>query len=234
LSHLNKPTRHILLAGGAEFSGGMAEADLRAIRLAGGFEASICILPTAAAPDNNHNRAGMNGVSWFHDLGAKQVSVVNVVDKSSANDPNLAKTLRSARLIYLLGGFPEYLGTTLLGSLAWEAALEAFTNGAVLAGSSAGAMVLCEHYYDPYVKKLLAGLNLVPGCCVLPHHNNIGREWVGSLSKLLPGTILVGIDEGTGMISEADGWHVYGKGGVTLYRPGGEIEVPSRDTKFTL
>ena len=146
----------------------------------------------------------------------------------------LAQTLRSAQMIYLLGGFPEYLATTLQGSLTWEAALEVFANGGVLAGSSAGAMVLCEHYYDPYVKKLLPGLNLVPGSCVLPHHNNFGREWVGSVSKLLPDTILVGIDEGTGMISDADGWQVYGKGGVTLYRPDRKIEVPSREVRFNL
>ena len=234
MSHLNNPARHLLLAGGSEFSGEMAEADLRAISLAGGFEAPIGILPTAAAPDNNHARAGMNGVHWFQSLGAKQVSVINVIDKASANDPSLAQTLQSGRLIYLLGGFPEYLGATLQGSLAWITALDALAKGAVLAGSSAGAMVLCEHYYDPYVKKLLPGLNLVPGCCVLPHHNNFGKEWAGTLLKLLPDTILVGIDEGTGMISEADGWQVYGKGEVTLYRPGGKIEVPSRDTRFTL
>ena len=212
----------------------MAEADLHAINLAGGFKAPICILPTAAAPDNNHTRAGMNGVHWFRSLGAMQVSEVNVIDKVSANDPSLAQTLRSAKLIYLLGGFPEYLATTLQGSLTWETALEVFASGGGLAGSSAGAMVPGEHYYDPYVKKLLPGLNLVPGSCVLPHHNNFGREWVGSLSKLLPDTILVGIDEGTGMISGGDGWQVYGKGGVTLYRPDGKIEVPSREVRFNL
>lgn len=37
----------------------MSEPDLRAIELAGGFDAPIAILPTAAAPDNNHKRAGV-------------------------------------------------------------------------------------------------------------------------------------------------------------------------------
>ena len=52
---------HLLLEGGAEFGGRMAEADRRAIELAGGAEAPICIIPTAAAPDNNHEHAGENG-----------------------------------------------------------------------------------------------------------------------------------------------------------------------------
>jgi len=55
----------ILLAGRAEFGGHMAVADRIAINLAGGPAAPIYIVPTAAAPDNNHIRAGENGVDWF-------------------------------------------------------------------------------------------------------------------------------------------------------------------------
>ncbi len=43
---------YILLEGGAEFGGLMSEPDLRAIQLAGGPDAPISIIPTAAAPDN--------------------------------------------------------------------------------------------------------------------------------------------------------------------------------------
>ncbi len=81
-----------------------------------------------------------------------------MIDKASANDPKIAESLRAAKLIYLLGGFTHYLGQTLLGSKAWGAALEAYQNGAVIAGSSAGAMVLCEHYYDPGRGKVERGI----------------------------------------------------------------------------
>ena len=43
---------YLLLEGGAEFGGRMREPDLKAIELAGGFDAPIRIIPTAAAPDN--------------------------------------------------------------------------------------------------------------------------------------------------------------------------------------
>ena len=56
---------YLLLEGGAEFGGRMSEPDLRAIELAGGVDVPICILPTAAAPDKNHNRAGNFGLNWF-------------------------------------------------------------------------------------------------------------------------------------------------------------------------
>jgi cyanophycinase len=80
-------------------------------------------------------------------------------------------------------------------------------------------MVLCEHYYDPYEKRLLRGLNLIPNACVLPHHNTFGKAWANQLKLLLPGAVLIGIDESTGMLTDADGaWRVYGSGEVTLYR----------------
>ncbi len=210
--------RPVLLAGGAEFGGDMSEPDLRAMELAGGLDATICILPTAAAPDQNHKRAGNNGIRWFRSLGARNVTSVDVIDSASANDEVLAASIRSARLIYLLGGFPRHLGETLTNSACWQAALDASQAGAVIAGSSAGAMVLCDHYYDPYEKKLLRGLNLIPNACVLPHHNNFGKSWAGQLKQLLPNATLLGIDESTGMISELDtAWRVYGAGEVTVY-----------------
>jgi len=229
---------HILLAGGAEFGGRMSESDRRAIELAGGLDAPIRILPTAAAPDNNHIRAGNHGVRWFKSLGAKNVEVSYVIDKVSAEDESIAEELRAARLIYLLGGFPRFTGETLVHSRVWQSMLEAFENGAVLAGSSAGAMVLCEHYYDPQAGKLLQGLDLIPNACVLPHHNHFGKGWAAQLMKHIPVATLIGIDEGTGAILEGGSaqsgrWTVYGAGAVTLYR-GGQPKVHARGESFIL
>ena len=216
---------YLLLEGGAEFGGQMAEPDLRAMELAGGPEALICIIPTAAAPDNNTQRAGNNGVRWFHSLGAKQVELLPLVDKSSANDPHIADRIGQSRLIYMLGGFTGYLGETLKGSASWQAMLRAYETGAVIAGSSAGAMVMCQYYFDPARGQVVEGLDLVSNTCVLPHHNTFGKGWATRLSKLLPDAVLLGIDERTGMLDDGDegrktGWHVYGQGAVTLYHRG--------------
>jgi cyanophycinase len=222
---------YLLLEGGAEFGGQMSEPDLRALELARG---PVAILPTAAAPDNNHERAGRNGRRWFQSLGASLVDPVPVTDKLSANNPEFAARIRAAKLIYLLGGFPRHLGETLANSLVWRAALQVYEEGGVIAGSSAGAMVLCEHYYDPYSKQLLPGLNLLPGACVIPHHNNFGKGWIDDLAKKLSADVLIGIDEQTGMICENEIWSVYGAGAVTLYRNGVRSEVHTRDEKFRI
>jgi cyanophycinase len=209
---------YLLLEGGAEFGGRMRDPDLKAIELAGGFEAPIRIIPTAAAPDQNHQRAGNNGIRWFQSLGAKDVVSLPLIDKVSANDESLTKSLREAKLIYMLGGFTGYLGETLKASAAWEAVLEAYGAGAVVAGSSAGAMVMCEFYYDLNRGQVIEGLNLVPNSIVLPHHNTFGKSWASRLLEIVEVT-LIGIDEQTGMIDDgARTWTVYGRGDVTLYQ----------------
>ena len=209
---------YLLLEGGAEFGGRMRDPDLKAIELAGGFETPIRIIPTAAAPDNNHKRAGNNGIRWFQSLGAKNVISVPLIDKASANDAAIAKSLREAKLVYMLGGFTGYLGETLRGSAAWEAVLEAYRNDAVIAGSSAGAMVMCQFYYDLNQGQVIEGLNLVPNSIVLPHHNTFGQSWASRLLEIVR-VNLIGIDEQTGMIDNGvQTWTVYGKGNVTLYQ----------------
>ena len=226
---------YFLLEGGAEFGGRMSEPDLRAIELAGVLHASIAILPTAAAPDHNQLRAGSNGRRWFESLSASHVDVVPVIDKQSADNPDSVIRVANARLIYLLGGFPRYLCETLRDSRVWLAALEAHRSGAVIAGSSAGAMILCEHYYDPYEGKLLQGLNLLENICILPHHNRFGKGWASKLRPLIPQATLLGIDEQTGIINDASNgaWTVYGAGVVTLYL-GKQIEVHARGEQLHL
>jgi len=224
---------YLLLEGGAEFGGRMREPDLRAIELGGGFDTPIRIIPTAAAPDHNHQRAGNNGVRWFQSLGAKDVVSVPLIDKPSANDENIAKSLRSAKLIYMLGGFTGYLGETLTGSAAWDALLEAYQAGAVIGGSSAGAMVMCEFYYDPSKGQVVSGLNLVANSLVLPHHNTFGKSWASRLLEISQ-VILIGIDEQTGMIDDgAQTWTVYGRGDVTLYR-NEQVEIHQAGKAFSV
>lgn len=228
-----RPDTTIVLAGGAEFGGRMADVDRRALALAGGLAAPVVIIPTAAAPDNNHRRAGGNGVRWFRGLGATNVTVVPLVDRESADDPTIAATLAGASLVYLLGGFTHYLGRTLHGSRSAAALARAADGGAVIAGSSAGAMVLCDRYYNPGDGKLYPGLGFVAPSVVLPHHNTFGRRWAGPLGRQAADATLLGIDERTGMIGRDGTWEVVGAGAVTLYA-GGERRVVAVGEPFRL
>jgi cyanophycinase len=214
----------ILLEGGNEFHAGMAASDERAMAISGGKSAAIRIIPAAAAPDDNDLRAGSQAVAWFHSLGAVDVRAVPVIDRASADRPELARELQAARFVFMLGGFTRYLAETLMDSFAWKAMRTAYNTGTVIGGSSAGAMVLCEHYFDQASGQVMPGLNLLPGYCVLPHHDTFGKSWAPRLTRLLPDACLLGIDEETGLLNDgpAGEWTVYGKGAVTVYSSSGQ------------
>jgi cyanophycinase len=209
----------LLLEGGCEFQGKMEEPDRKALVLAGGKNAKVVIIPTAAAPDNNSKRAGNIAIKWFRTLGAKDVFSLPIVDKKSADDPKLSAELDDANLIYILGGFPGYLGHTLKKTRCLKAFLHANDKGAVLAGSSAGAMVLCDWYFDPKVKEIKKGFGILKDTILIPHHNTFGHSWHSTYFDTISDIRCIGIDEQTGMINQ-DGnhhWAVFGKGKVTLY-----------------
>jgi cyanophycinase len=209
----------LLLEGGCEFQGKMEEPDRKALELAGGKNAKLVIIPTAAAPDNNSKRAGNTAVKWFRTLGAKNISALPIIDKKSADDPELSAELDHANLIYILGGFPGYLCDTLKETRCLDAFLRTYEKGAVLAGSSAGAMVLCEWYFDPVVKEIKKGIGILNDTILIPHHDTFGRSWRPAYFNKISDIRCVGIDEQTGMMNHANRrqWTVYGKGKVTVY-----------------
>ena len=69
-------------------------------------------------------------------------------DRDGADDPAAAQAIGEADLIYLSGGKPAYLLEALDGSAVGRAIAAAHERGAVLAGCSAGAMVLAGHTFD--------------------------------------------------------------------------------------
>jgi cyanophycinase len=219
---------YVMLAGGAEFGGRMRETDSRAIGLAGGEDARVEIIPAAAKPDENHHRAGERGVKWFRGLGASGCVLRMLIDRSSANHPEIVAGLQAADFIYLLGGFPGYLADSLSRTASWEAMLGVHREGGVLAGSSAGAMVLAEYFYDPFTDEVRKGLGLLQGLCILPHYQSSSINWLARLRDELPDILLLGLDEETAVLDDVEGgWGVYGRGDAWLidssirrFRPG--------------
>lgn len=187
--------------------------------LAGGDDAPVVIIPTAAAPDKNDRRAGGNAQRWFEGLGARNVELLRLVDRGSAENPDIVTALRNAKLIYMLGGFTHYLGQTLLGSASDAAMRHAYAKGAVIAGSSAGAMVLCDTYFNPSSGRVEPGLGYVSNAIVLPHHKNFGHRWASRLRQSHPDKTLIGIDERTGLVYDGTSWTVHGAASVTIYNP---------------
>jgi len=185
-------------------------------------------IPTAAALEGEHtlDRWVRLGREQAARLGVEAVPVV-VRDRDEADDPDLARLVRGAGLVYLSGGNPPYLAQTLRGTRVWEAVLQAWEDGAALAGCSAGAMALTG--WAPHVRDLSQapdpGLQVVPGFHVIPHFDRM-VEWQPRIVEQVlgdagPGTRVLGIDEETAVVQEGGRWVVRGRQQAWLLTPEG-------------
>ncbi len=213
----------VALVGSGEYLEAMTELEGR---LLAGRPPRYVQIPTAAAPEGEHVLARWLalGADQAERLGAEQVAVV-ARDRHDADDPDLAAQVAGAGLIYLSGGNPSYLATTLRDTALWRAILAAWRNGAALAGCSAGAMAITS--WAPSSRNWglggEPGLDLFPQWRVIPHFDRFGA-WMPSpilrrVSATPDGVATVGIDEETALVTGLDDegeWVVYGRRKVWL------------------
>ncbi|MFZ0664805.1 MAG: Type 1 glutamine amidotransferase-like domain-containing protein [Acidimicrobiales bacterium] len=207
----------VALVGGGEWTDG-CDFDAQLLEESGADE--VLILPTAAAYEHP-DKAVATAVRWFDRLGAKARGLM-VLGRTDAEDPANAQEVRSARFVYLSGGSPMHLRSVLKSSATWEALLEAWRNGAVVAGSSAGAMVLTDPMVDPRGGALTVGLGMIEQLAVIPHFGDENSAKVHrSLVLAAPGVPVVGIPEKTALIRQPDGsWSESGQGKVQVFVSG--------------
>ena len=204
----------------------MAEFDAGLLLATGRARPRVAILPTASYPDGEEvfTRWAAQGVAHFGSLGA-EVEPVLVRDRAGADDAAAAQALGEADLIYLSGGKPTYLMHALAGSSVGRALIAAHHRGAVLAGCSAGAMVLAAHSFDfrlrlvPWPLRWQRGFDVVPGALVVPHYD----AWPEALCALIAlqaprGSVVLGIDEETALVGRDGAWQVHGRSRVTVWR----------------
>ena len=176
-------------------------------------------LATAAVPD------GPEVVGYWHRLGEEQARrlgaqpvIVPVADRADADDPAMAALVEGAGLVYLSGGHPGYLASTLRGTAVWAAVVAAWRHGSALAGCSAGAMAFAS--WVPSLRRPGApsgpGLGLLPRLRVVPHFDRFsaraaGRSWLGPEDS---GVTVLGIDEDTALVGGPATWVVHGRGQV--------------------
>ena len=185
----------------------------------------VAVVPTASAPDGDpvFERWLRMGVEHFTRLGAA-VTPIPLRTRADADDPDLAAGIARTNFVYLSGGKPSYLRETFEGTACWQAIVDIFENGGVLAGCSAGAMVLGGKMlrFRP-VPGPADGLGLLPGIIVIPHFDEF-RVNPGPFLGLLPDTVtVVGVDGGTALVGSPGQWTVEGKGSVTVFDGGNRL-----------
>ena len=209
----------VALVGSGEFTPAMAAVDELLLH---GRPPRVVFLPTAAGLEGTEriDYWVRLGTGHYRDLGAFPVPLL-VLDRDSADDPDLAAQVEGAGLVYLSGGEPAYLAATLAGTRVFAAIRAAWSEGAALAGCSAGACALTAATFTRGpASTRTPGLAVVPGLVVLPHFDTIERWWPDivdrSLAALGPGEMLVGIDENTALVGGPHRFDVHGAGAAWI------------------
>lgn len=196
---------------GCSFDEGLLEA-------AGGTE--VVVLAAAAAYEHPA-RSVAAAAAHFASLGAEVIGL-DVFQRREALVGANAEIVRKAHFIYLADGSPLHLRSVLKSTPLWDAIVAAWSEGAVVAGSGAGAMVIGDPMVDPRGGAFTVGLGLISGVAVHPHADD---GFAGSHHRTLaladPGLCLAAIPEQTALIRSPQGaWTVEGVGSVTIYVDG--------------
>src|SRR5436305_9554666 len=184
----------------------------------------VVVLPTAAAADGDGvpERWAEMGVTHFTKLGAA-VEPVMLLNRADADKSKIVEQIAAANFIYLSGGKPRYLLETLKGTAAWQAMLNVLSAGGVLAGCSAGAMVLGAKLFDfPQIWRTIPALGLVPGIAIIPHFDEIPSLMVRTITHGRRKSTVIGIDSTTALVGSGHQWIVYGRGSVTIFTKNGK------------
>ena len=208
---------NIALVGGDEFRPNCITMDLHILSLLQKERPIVVIVPTAAAHENPH-LAARNGTRYFDNLGAES-NVAMILDRDDANNPDASVNLLNADIIYFTGGNPWFLLEALRDTYAWKKIVSLFSDGKMVAGSSAGAMVLAEKMRTRDSSHWIDALNLANNVAALPHHKKpMPVKLKPLLEALDPQICLIGIATGTACINTgSNSWEVSGSGTVTMY-----------------
>jgi cyanophycinase len=226
---------YIIPVGGAESKIGDPAILRRFVRLAGGRDARIAIIPTASQLADTGERYE----AVFREIGVKAARTLPIETRQDAERDELLEKLERADGIFVTGGNQLRLATTLGGTAAARAIRRRNAQGATVAGTSAGAAFLSEHMIatgdegaTPYAGSvtLSPGLGLTNRVIIDQHFRQ--RDRLGRLLTALaynPFAIGLGLDEDTAaFIGPDNSLEVAGSGAITVVDPS-EVEFSSMD-----
>jgi len=221
----------LALVGGDEFNPGNEEQDR--LMVAAARPGRAYVVPTAAARQGAAE-AVAHATRWFATHGL-ELTELRVLTRTHAMSEGLAEEARAGTFFYLVGGDPGHVAQVLRGSLVWRAMFDAWRDGAVLAGSSAGSMALCSHtlvratWPKRFQRRPIDALGAVPKTAVLPHFDTFGHRWIESAQAAAPDLCLLGIDERSAAVWNDGKWRAAGPGVVTVIKKTSETFESGRE-----
>jgi cyanophycinase len=171
----------------------------------------------------------------LREAGVQQVEGVHIPEGTMPSNDEL-DTIRSAHLIYLTGGDQRRFMDAVDGTPVISAIRDGYDNGALVAGTSAGAAVMGprvitgdeqrhDEYHDTFRTLesdnliLRDGLNLLPNV-IIDQHFIYRSRYNRLLTAVLedPSFVGIGVDESTALLVTASGAEVVGEWQVVVVR----------------
>ena len=183
------------------------------------------VILTAAS--QNPTETGNKYLDIFSKLGVEKTNIVNIQSRDDANNLLYSDILKNASCIFFTGG-DQLRITSLIGGTNIQYTLQnAYEDGVIIAGTSAGASVMSETMItdgnnDAAPKKctlkMAPGLGLLKDVVLDQHFAQRGR--IGRLLTAIaqnPHVLGIGIDEDTAIIVMPDAtFEVIGSNAVTI------------------
>ncbi len=225
----------IVPIGGAENKENDRHILERFVRVSGGGDADIVVIPTAS----RMNETGPRYEKLFADIGAARVTVMDFDTRRDCQEPGRLKRLEEASGIFFTGGNQLRLSTLLGGTPVAKLIRARNARGVTIGGTSAGASVLSEHmiaFGDEGASVISGSVRLAPGLgltnrFIIDQHFR-QRDRLGRLLTALaynPFAVGIGLDEDTAaFIGPDETVEVEGSGGVTIV-DGADVSYSSMD-----
>lgn len=192
---------------------------------------NVAVLPTAAGKEPDALKWIEMAKAHYAPLGVEVIEVP-ILNREDAHDLGLIARLDDADWIFFSGGDPGYLLETLRDSPLWTTVLARYETGALLAGSSAGAMAMGQTTLASPGMALMrksdkdwaTGLALID-YSVIPHYDAFRKHphFAKRLIDDAPQTFQdrwMGIDEDTAVLFDGDDRRVLGAGSAELHAEG--------------
>ncbi|MDZ8031034.1 MULTISPECIES: cyanophycinase [unclassified Nostoc] len=215
--------KQLVIIGGAEDKEGDSVILRDFVRRAGGTKAYIVILTAATELPRE---VGENYIRVFERLGAETVRIIDTETREDAASSTALEAINKATGVFFTGGDQARI-TNILKDTEIDAAIhQRYSEGAVIAGTSAGAAVMpdvmivegdSETHPRIETVDMGPGMGFLPGVVIDQHFSQRGR--LGRLISALvlqPAVLGFGIDENTAMVVVDNQVEVIGEGAVTI------------------
>lgn len=215
--------RQLVIIGGAEDKENDSQILREFVRRAGGTKANIVIMTAATELPRE---VGENYIRVFERLGAENVRIIDTETREDATSSTALEAIQKATGVFFTGGDQARITSILKDTEIDTAIHKRFSEGIVVAGTSAGAAVMPDKMIvegdsqtNPRIEvvEMGPGLGFLPGVVIDQHFSQRGR--LGRLISALlqePAVLGFGIDENTAMVVTDNQIEVIGEGVVTI------------------